>query len=49
MDKKRKEVVAVHGGAWDIPENLWDDSLLGVKNSAIAGYKVSTNSFYIFF
>ncbi|KAK4324318.1 hypothetical protein Pmani_005034 [Petrolisthes manimaculis] len=33
-------VVCVHGGAWDIPENLWTDSIEGVKLAARRGYQV---------
>ncbi|XP_068207821.1 isoaspartyl peptidase/L-asparaginase [Palaemon carinicauda] len=33
-------VVVVHGGAWAIPENLWSESLAGVKAAARCGYKV---------
>lgn len=32
-------VVAVHGGAWDIPEQLWTDSIQGVKAAALAAHK----------
>ena len=35
-------VVAVHGGAWDIPEPLWPDTISGVKTAARIAYKVKT-------
>jgi len=31
--------MAVHGGAWKIPEQLKDDSELGVRDAAIVGYR----------
>lgn len=33
-------VVAVHGGAWDIPKDLWPDTIKGVKAAALAAHKV---------
>lgn len=33
-------VVIVHGGAWAVPEILWDRSIAGVKTAALHGYKV---------
>ncbi|KAF2360014.1 Peptidase T2 asparaginase 2 [Trinorchestia longiramus] len=33
-------VVAVHGGAWDIPAELWEASVTGVKVAAVRGYTV---------
>ncbi|XP_042234123.1 isoaspartyl peptidase/L-asparaginase-like [Homarus americanus] len=35
-------VVVVHGGAWAVPEELWDESLQGVKAAARRGYGVLT-------
>ncbi|KAG0722128.1 Isoaspartyl peptidase/L-asparaginase [Chionoecetes opilio] len=34
------EVVVVHGGAWDVPEPLWEASLEGVKAAARRGHQV---------
>lgn len=33
-------VVIVHGGAWAVPEILWDKSVAGVKTAALHGYQV---------
>lgn len=33
-------VVIVHGGAWSVPEKLWNDSVQGVKAAALRGYEV---------
>ncbi|KAK7068743.1 Isoaspartyl peptidase/L-asparaginase [Halocaridina rubra] len=33
-------VVIVHGGAWAIPEKLWEESIAGVKAAACKGYKI---------
>ena len=33
-------VVIVHGGAWAIPQKLWDIKVSGVKEAALKGYKV---------
>ena len=41
MSGVRQVVVAVHGGAWDIPEPLWAGSVAGVKTAARAAHKVS--------
>lgn len=36
-------VLAVHGGAWAIPEKLWSKSIEGVKTAARVGYKALEN------
>lgn len=36
-------VLAVHGGAWAVPEKLWSQSIEGVKTAARVGYKVLQN------
>ena len=34
-------IIAVHGGAWAIPEDLWQQSIEGVKAAALVGLDVS--------
>ncbi|KAA0201463.1 hypothetical protein HAZT_HAZT007458 [Hyalella azteca] len=40
MAVEGRHVVAVHGGAWDIPEPLWEASLTGVKLAALRAFEV---------
>ena len=37
---KVEPCLVVHGGAWKVPERLWNDSIKGVKKAAMEGYKV---------
>lgn len=36
-------VIAIHGGAWAIPEHLAAGSINGVKHAAQCGYKILQN------
>lgn len=36
----RGGVVVVHGGAWDVPQHMWDASVEGVKAAARRGHQV---------
>ena len=48
MSKKIEPIIAVHGGAWAIPENLWESSISGVKQAALEGFKVCKMTYYNF-
>ncbi len=37
-------IILIHGGAWDIPDSLVEPHLTGVKNAAIQGMSVLTQS-----
>ena len=37
-------VVVVHGGAWDVPQHMWEASLEGVKAAARCGHQVSAST-----
>lgn len=40
----RGGVVVVHGGAWDVPQHMWDASVEGVKAAARRGHQVSAST-----
>lgn len=41
--KPMKPALIVHGGAWDIPNQVWDNHLRGVKASVEKGYEILLN------
>ncbi|MGH0140243.1 UNVERIFIED_CONTAM: hypothetical protein FKN15_023070 [Acipenser sinensis] len=38
-----KPVIVVHGGAWAIPDKIAEDSIRGVKNAVLEGFKILEN------
>jgi beta-aspartyl-peptidase (threonine type) len=41
--RKKKLSIVVHGGAWDIPDNVYRGGIRGCRLSAMAGYNVIKN------